>query len=227
MPLKRRGFSLLEMILSTLMLGLLTGMLFLAFRDGTRAFNNLNLRQGLEGEARRCSNVLEQQLRQSDLSCCEAINTPSRQRLGVSGATISRDGVSYVTLSNWWDSTLFSSQGRPQWNQYEVIYATLYNPGQLVRQIYRPPGSPYQMSLPGFTALAMLNDDPADNTAARETHILSKSVEDFQIAVDGSQASLDIRLILTDRQPLRAGSNRASQERLQMDLTLKMNNTQP
>ena len=46
MPLKRRGFSLLEMILSTVMLGLLTGMLFIAFRDGTRAFNNLNLRQG-------------------------------------------------------------------------------------------------------------------------------------------------------------------------------------
>ncbi len=209
------------------MLSVLTLLLFYAFRDGTRAFNNVALRQGLEGEARRCSNVLEQCLRQSDLTCCEVINTSARQRMGVSGATVSRDGVSYVSLSQWWDASLFDANGRPQWDRYEVIYATLYNPGQLIRQIYRPPGTPYAVALPGFTAAAMLNDDPADNTGARETHMLCRSIEDFELALDGEHCCLEVNLTLTDRQTQRPGMVGASQQRLQLEMTIKLNNTQP
>ena len=223
--MRRRAFSLLEMLISCLLLSVLTAVLFVAFRDGTRAFNNLSVRQGLEGEARRCTQILDQLLRQSDASCCEAINPSSRQRLGASGVTVSRDGLAYVNLTQWWDASHFDSAGRPQWDQYEVIYATLYNPGHLVRQIYRPAGAPYQVPLPGFTALAMLNDDPADNSAARETHLLSQRVEDFQVDLQGDPPRVDIQLILTDREPLRAGSQRASQERMQVDLTIQLNNS--
>lgn len=225
--MKLRGFSLVEMVLSMSLLSVFTLLLFLAFRDGTRTFNNVALRQGLEGEARRCTNVLEQSLRQSDLNCCELINTSARQRMGISGATVSRDAVSYVTLSRWWDESLFDAGGRPQWDEYAVIYATLDNPGKLVRQLYRPPGSPYNQPLPGFSVAAHLSDDPQDNPDARETHLLSGSVEDFELSTGQHPYSVEVKLILTDRQHLRAGALRASQQRLQIDLTIRLNNTQP
>lgn len=206
---------------------LVTALVFVAFRDGTRTFANLSLRQGLEADGRRCAAVLEQQLRQSDFSLLGLQNGSNRQRMGASGATVSRDGVCYVSLSRWWDAANFDSTGRPLWDQYEVIYATLFNPGHLIRQVYRPAGAPYGAAMDPFSISTCLNDDPKDNIGARETHLLSQLVEDFQLRDDGQHSSLGLRLILTQRATQRAGANTPSQERLQIDLAIKLNNTQP
>ena len=206
--------------------GLLTTLVFVAFRDGTRTFANLSLRQGLEGDARRCAAVLEQQIRQSDFTLLALQNGSNRQRMGASGATVSRDGLCYPGMARWWDGASFDARGRPQWDQYEVIYATLFNPGKLVRQVYRPAGAPYSQAMDPFTVPVCLNDDPKDNVGARETHVLSQLVEDFQLRGEGQTSSLNLRLILTQRANQRAGANTPSQERLQIDLAIKLNNTE-
>lgn len=214
------------MLLVVALFGLLTTLVFVIFRDGTRTFTNLSLRQGLEGDARRCTAVMEQQLRQSDFSLVGLQNGSSRQRMGISGATVSRDGICYPGLARWWDAASFDAGGRPQWDQYEVIYASLFNPGLLVRQIYRPGGAPYLAAMEPFTVATCLNDEPADNAGVKESHVLSQLVEDFQLRGDGETSSVSVRLILTQRATQRAGANTASQERLQVDLVVKLNNTQ-
>lgn len=224
---RRRGFSLAEALLCVALFGLLTSLVFVAFRDGTRTFSNLNVRQGLEGEARRCTAVLEQQLRQSDYGLLSLINSSSRQRMGMSGKTVSRDGVCYPSLNRWWEAASFDAGGRPKWDQYQVIYATLFNPGRLLRQVYRPGGAPYQGPMDNFTIFTCLRDEPKDNAGVYETHELSRLVEDFELVGDGATSSLKIRLILTDREAHRAGTGQASQQRQQVDLVVKLNNTQP
>ena len=223
--MKRRAFSLLEATLCVSLFGVLTALVFVAFRDGTRTFANLNVRQGLEGDARRCSAVLEQQLRQSDYSLIQFLNTSSRQRIGLSGGTVNRDGLCYPSLARWWEASSFDVSGRPQWDQFEVIYATLVNPGQLVRQIYRPAGVPYLVPMSNFSAGNCLSDQPKDNSGVQETHLLSSLIEDFHMSGDAQTSSVSLRLIFTQKEALRAGSNRGSQERLQIDLVIKLNNT--
>ena len=217
----RRGFSLLEALICVALFGLLTSLVFVAFRDGTRTFANLNLRQGLESDLRRCSAVLEQQLRQSDYSLLALANNPSRQRMGASGATVSRDGLCYPSLARRWDPASFDANGRPRWDQYEVLYATLFNPGKLVRQVYRPVGAPYLSPMDSFSAANCLNDAPGDNLGVSETHQLSGLVEEFQVTGDGQHPSVQIRLILTQREV-----HRETMERVQLDLLIKLNNTQ-
>ena len=61
-----------------------------------------------------------------------------RVRMVMSGKTASRDGVGYPSLNRGWEAASFDEGGRPKWDQYQVIYATLFTPGRLLRIGSRP-----------------------------------------------------------------------------------------
>ena len=136
-----------------------------------------------------------------------------------------RDGVSFSTLSDWSKPALFDpGDGHPLWDSYTVYYATLETPGRLVKQVYTPAGAPFVNPMAGFSAVANTRDDPSSNLGViQRTSVLAAQVEVLRLQA-GSD-SLQLRLLLGAQSGRRFDGNGSSQERLEMNFTLKQENT--
>lgn len=200
--MKKRGFSLLELIVSSSLFLLLFGMIFVVFTDGSRGFQQAVLRQDLQGDLMNLSARLRQDVRLSDFN---SANLVGRTVTRSDGVDVSRDGLAFAALSDWDDPTNYDAvTGLPDWNRYTVYYATdSGNLGKVYRQVVDSGGStgggPY-LALPGN-----LGDDPTLNQDVISTNHLSDMVETFEVALEGGIQAISVRVVLRRRGTQRTG----------------------
>jgi prepilin-type N-terminal cleavage/methylation domain-containing protein len=216
-----QGFTLMElMITMSILLGILAMVVGIMIY-GVRMFNHASLRQGLEGDARRLSTRLKQDVALTDF------RTVSIQQRSL--GAFRRDGLCMASLSNWDDDTNFQTGlGLPRWNRYTVYYATLETSGRLMRQDLEPSGVPVDGWSGPYGALSTnLREDPALNPAAVSSTVLSGHVQSFECETDLSENTVAVRCRLRQVGLQKAGSNQKSDESLEFRLLLKTKNTWP
>lgn len=222
----RRGFSLIELSLSATLLSLALLACFQLFEWSSRAFILANLRSGLEGEARRALASLQADLRQGDFTCLSLIVPsldPSRQVASPEGPLVERDAYGLACLTRWDDPSLIDpTTARPRWNRYTVVYATLSNPGLLVKQYCRPGNPPFDGPVPSLAG--RINENPALNPQASKPVILSQSVHEFLVRADEPTQTLTYRLTLAGR-GTRKAQGRLINERCEVSYTTRLQNT--
>lgn len=192
--MKRRAFSLIEVVLSMFLLGIVSLILFEVFRVGTGYFRVAVLRQGSQGTARRALTALERSLLQAYPEAVSLLNDVSRT-VTVNGATFHRDAICLPDLSNWGDMSLFNAAGMPIWNRYAVCYATRDVPlGQLVMLQIDPGGAGVSGPWAGFVPGLLTDVPPAAGGAIVSRRILAQDVVGFGVSPDGESFKVDLRL---------------------------------
>ena len=198
-------------------LGLVVGMMIY----GMRMFGQAALRQGIEGDARRLSTRLRQDLALTDF------RTVGHQERTVGGHR--RDGLAVAALSDWNDTANFEPGiGLPLWNQFRVYYATRETQGKLIRQVVAPPGVPSSGWTAPYGALSSnLDDDPTLNSDVLSSAVLTDMVESFRVQPDMSENTVTVFCRLRRSGGLKAGTQERSDETMEFRLLLKARNTWP
>lgn len=224
--MRRSGFSLIELSLSATLLSLALLACFQLFEWSSRAFILAHLRSGLEGEARRVLASLHNDLRQGDFTCLSIINSnvdPARRVASPEGSMVERDGYGLACLTRWDDPALLdAANARPRWNRYTIVYATLTNPGRLVKQYCRPGTPPFDGPVPALAG--RMNENPATNPQASPPTILSENVNEFEVLGDEVTQTLTYRLTLAAR-GTRKAEGKLINERCQVSFSTRLQNT--
>lgn len=192
--MKRRGFSLLEVLMSAFLLGILSLVLFELFRAGTGHFRVAILRQGGQGAARRAILAMERKIQQAYPEATALLNDVSRTVV-VEGVTYHRDALCLPDLSNWGDMTCFTPGGLPIWDRYTIIYATAEVPvGRLVLLTIDPGASGVSGPWAGFTPAFLTTPPPPPGGAVLSSKVLAQDVLDFSVVADSESFVVDLRL---------------------------------
>lgn len=189
--MRRRGFSLLEVMMSGFLLAIVSLVLFEVFRVGTGYFRLAVLRQGSQGAARRTLTTLERSLLQA---YPEAISTTPRTVV-VNGATFHRDALCLPDLANWADLASFDAAGMPRWDRYLVCYATQELPvGKLVMLGIDPGGAGVGGPWAGFVPGLLTDFPPAVGGGIVSRKVLAQDVVGFEVTPDGESWRIDLRM---------------------------------
>lgn len=216
----RRGMTLMEILVASGIFLLVLGMVVGIMVFGVRMFHHATLRQGVEGDARRISTRLRQDLAVTDF---RTVSTVSR-----TVGTDRRDGLGMAALSDWSDSANFDAIGLPKWDHYKVYYATQETPGRLIRQDVGPPGRPSSGWLVPYVDLSTnLQDDPKLNSYLINSSSLSDIVMSFEAQPDMSENTVTIRCRLRKQGIQKGETERKADENLEFRLLLKAKNTWP
>ena len=212
MRTRARGFNLLEVVVSCVLLSTAMLCAFEFFEFGSRVFRGGLMRQGLQAQVRRSVTPLDQDLRRTDLSTVSVIakaQDATREILSTSGALVERDGLCLAALSNWNLGTNYDTlTSRPMWDRYVVYYATTEAEGaRLIRQTVRPPGSPYLSNWGVFTTATSLSQNPALNSGPIEnTRVLADQVEEFHVVLDAPTSAVIVKVKFRATGGLRVGT---------------------
>ena len=198
---RRRAFTMLELVLTTLLLGVMFGVVFALFNMATGAFNYSVTRQDLQSEGRRIMNSLDSDLRQTDVHSVAVVNDATR--LSQPGS-LPRHGLSFAGVHDWSKAgALDSVSMQPAWDHYVVYYATLTQPfGSLIHAILEPPageisGLPLDRIVNNPSLF--LNDPPTSNPPLQTKYeLLSRNVESFQVQSSTVVAGINFRVVLKD-----------------------------
>ncbi|MBN9416942.1 MAG: hypothetical protein J0I12_15965 [Candidatus Eremiobacteraeota bacterium] len=212
----RRGFSLLEAVIScSLLLGCVLAA-FGLFEFGSAVFRLGNLRNGLQAQARRAALSLEGDLRRADYGMMSFVSRSPNGR--------HRDGLCLPTLRSWSTAASFdSTSGRPRWDGYLVIYAT--GDGRLIRQLVAPPGAPYTGPWVDFSEATNLRENPATNAAGVALSTLADQVEEFRIDPSGSGDSIRVLIQFRGLGGRRPAGGQQMDESLQVEFQIHPENT--
>lgn len=232
---RRRGFSLLElMVACSLFLGMLA-VVFFFFRYGTRAFNTATQRQGVQADALRIMDGLQADLKRSSDTSILLANDAARTRV-VDGVTVHRDAISFITLKNWSNPADVDNfevpGGQPKWNRYWVFYATTNaDRGQMVRlkvDPSPPPIAPIPLTMSDLSHL--IQDDPSLNLfqgAVPAFVFLARNVYDFSVTRAAAN-EFSISCKLQERRQLRPdGGIIQGVETYQLLMRVRPENTYP
>lgn len=221
--MRRRAFSLLEVMLACTLLIVGLWASFQLVEWGSRAFLLVHFRSGLQAEARRVGASVGPDLRRSNIHLSSVENSPARRVFSTKeGEYGDRHGLCFANLSRWDDSSLIDpDECVPLWNRYTVLYATTEDLGRLVKQNFAPAGSPYTspLSLAGLMA-----NQPATNPGGSTPLILSASVLDFRVIRDDQSAQVRLFLTLAGSAGIKSG-RRKMRERCETSFTWRLENS--
>lgn len=201
--MKKKGFSLIELIISCFIFVGLSILVFTFFRYGTRSFQTANQKHGLQTDALRTVESLKTELSRSARSSIDLLgeDDPSRS-ISVEGQSVRRDVISMAALKKWQDFTSSENydleSAAPKWNRYLIFYATKAEIGQIIRvklDPTPPPEAPRRILSSDLDAT--INDDPNLNRYAGEVPsyvALARNVHEFKITPDGGGFSVSLKL---------------------------------
>ena len=226
----KRAFSLVEMVLSCALLSLATLVAFALFQFGNQAFRLGNLRNNLQGEARRVSGRLESDLRRADFTLTTVLNKgnlPAREVLSSSGQLVQRDAICVPGLSSWTAASSYDGvTGLPLWDQYHVYYATTEaDGGRIIRQTVQPAGFPYTSAWAAFGATSLQNTPNLNTGPILATETLAQQVEEFHLAVGTAPNSFSVSLRFRGTGGRKPGTGKRLDESLQVQFQFRAENT--
>lgn len=213
---RRRGFSLLEMMFSVGLFGLLMVMVFAFFEFGTRSFYLSTMRQGVQSDALRVITGLQKELKRTNRG---TVSSADRTNAIINK---DRDAVSVGGLQDWSDrsngNNFDLNSGLPKWNRYVIYYATVGPEKGTIYRLSVDPNPPPEAPTPidPLVLQSTINDDPNSNLfdGANPAYVLlSENVEEFKVILDQPEPGhCEIRLRLSSRRPPRPGGNADSEE---------------
>ena len=220
----KRGFSMIELLIAGLIMGLILLVVFGAFIYGTRSFRQAVLRSGLQGDSQKTTVKLGRDVRLSDFHSGFHV---TRTLATSDGRLVNRDALAVAALSDWADGTKFDPvTALPMWDQHIVYYATNDgDKGRLIRQVIDPGGPTGGAKY--FALNANINNDPALNSSVFSSEILSQDVDSFRAEVVDANEAIEVTLILRREQSQRAGNGEPIQESLESQYSLTARNTFP
>ncbi len=143
--MKRGGFTLLEALITVLILGGLTGVVFMVFAVGASAFRVGNNRLDLQSDLRRVLTPLRRDLENTSFQSISATNseidTPQNPPAGSPTVLARRDGICMNALrDSLSDSSYAPGTGLPNWDGFLLYFATRDIPdGRMVRLVLKDP----------------------------------------------------------------------------------------
>lgn len=223
----RKGFSILELVISASLFVGLSALIFSFFRFGTRSFQEVNAKHGLQNDALRIVESLQAEMKRTARASELSINDESRE-MSIDGETVKRDVVSFLGLEDWRDHTNSENfdleTSAPNWNRYLVFYATKEETGRFVRlkiDPNPPPGAPLPLLQRDLDRLCY--DEPSTNQYSGFSPpyvVLAKNVYHFECA-DPNQGNYAVSLKLREKHKL--GATEPGARRLFDYYELKLN----
>lgn len=129
-----RGASLLELIVSMAIFGLIMSMVFLLFGIGSRGFRTVEGQQGVHNQLAAIRASLQQDLQQTHFYGIFS----SEYARNLHGISHPRHIFSTVAVSDWNASGAVNDYGLPLWDRWVVYRVTNTDSGELVRQLVKP-----------------------------------------------------------------------------------------
>lgn len=217
------GFTLLETVVTTMVLGSLMLVIFAVFSLGASGFRVGSNRLQLQGDLRRVLIPLRRDLENSSFPSMSAtvleIATPQKPPLPLPSMPARRDGICMNGLrDSLSDSSYADGSGLPQWDCFVLYFATQDLPdGRLMRLLLKD-ATPSVLSLPRPLSLADLSFANPD-LISREARVVSDQVLGFQVRLDSSNQLVHVGLKLRTREP--------QLELLEIEMTIDPLNTSP
>jgi prepilin-type N-terminal cleavage/methylation domain-containing protein len=190
----QRGFSLIEVLITSSILVFLMAAVFWAFGFGSRAFFRSTTQQNAQADMTRAYSKIRKDLRQTHF---RSVHTKER----TFPDSRRRDAVCMSSLKNWHDEASFDEKnGLPKWDRYVVYYGTAS--GHLVRSLLDP-------EFPDFSPAPFwelsdgehLNDNPTNNNDLQSSYqVISRSVQQFEIQLDPSRDMVLVKFLLKSEQ---------------------------
>jgi type II secretory pathway pseudopilin PulG len=199
--MKRRrtlGLSLIELLISMTMFGLLLGAVFLLFDVGSRGFRTVESRQGAQNQLAAVRAAVQTDLQVSHFY---GIHLDTSNSLFIEGEEEPRHALSAVGLSDWSQRDQF---GVPNWDQW-VVYRVTHEPeGQLVRHLVSPRGGERGRQL--LKPVSNLNQR-ARTVAPYEVawgdpvlpNVLARGVRSLQARLDQEQRAVELALTIVQK----------------------------
>lgn len=219
---RRRGLSLVELLVALTVLSLASGVAFLIFDLGTRWFRTLLTQQGLEAQLRRFSAVARRDLETTN---AQGLLTVTNRTTLALGQNRDRHALCMPTVSDWAGPSAYdANSGLPNWDRYLLYYAELDESGQLLRCRIDPPGGVFAAG-----PLLAFENNPTAHLPANPTlipdyeshRIVAEDVLEFSVQKAGSQkVVLDLKLSLEAEQPASKGRRRELRE-LRLEVTAR------
>lgn len=218
----KTGFSVLEAVVVLAILSVVMLVVFALFQFGSRGFQHAVLRQGLLGDAQASATRFKADASPSHFRSItvvpRTINLPG-------GASLRRDAVAFVGLSDWHNPANFFPSGLPRWDRYIVYYATRDEEGLLVRQ--EVDLGPLPGPVPYDDLAINISDLPNTNANVFRSGILSKHVLEFEVGKNQTRQVLDLKLLLRQKGGKRVNSNQTVDEVHETVLSVEAMNSYP
>jgi prepilin-type N-terminal cleavage/methylation domain-containing protein len=243
----KRGFSLLELLVSMAMLGVLTSFLFGVFAHSTALFKLGNSRGNLQAEMRRLIASLGRELTHTSFyslavqkSLPLAVQHEYNQTIQVQ-----RDALSCAALKDPMAPSSYNSlTGFPNWDCYTIYFASNEVPyGKLIRlrvdspfDAAGPNSEPFPLrggagaaAVDYLTGILAAFPTPGGATPLLpdSTRLLTKQLMGFDVSVEAGNQLVRIRLVLRGDEGRITGGGKSTAELLEGKLVFKPENTWP
>ena len=211
-----RGFALAELLICTVIFGLLTGLCFYAAASGFRLFTHGTGRQALQRDTRAVFAWLQRDLGLSNLVRCQT----SEHQVG----GYRKDTLAVVGMSSWQEPIVTDPLELPAWDRLIVYQVTPL--GVLDRVSFEAGALGLAVPLQATGVVSGLARVEAASVAPRDRRRLSDSVRTFAVTLDRSRNTAVLDLVLQGA-TIDGGTGRARNEVLQIQTTITPRNTWP
>ena len=206
-----QGSTLAELAVTSFVLTLLMGIVFMIFQAGYNGFQTVTDRQNAHTQLSAVRAALQQDLQMTDFYGLAALeSTP----IAVEGKEVARSALSAPALADWSDEKAFANLsdfgggsaylGAPRWNRW-VVFRVTHNPqGELMRHVLSSDGQEGAQLLRAPDQLpAMVSDANQTRTGwpLLGTQRLASNVADFDVALDPEARGVSICLTIQSQKP--------------------------
>ncbi|MFN8610519.1 MAG: prepilin-type N-terminal cleavage/methylation domain-containing protein [Vulcanimicrobiota bacterium] len=227
----RRGFTLLESLVTIAVFGGLVVFLFGVFSVGASGFKVGTNRLELQSEMRRVLTPLRKDLQNSSFQTMSSVavstNVPQNPPFPSPGLDVQRDGICMNGLRNLNSESSYDSEtGLPVWDCFICYFGTLDSPdGKMVRMLLRDPshdvvGTPRSLSAGD---LSLSNPDLLNGGVK----VLSDELMEFGVSLDNSNQLVRLHLKLRSKAGHQQMGGRSLVEVLEIQTTVDPINTHP
>lgn len=209
-----RGFTILEVLVASLLFGLLSTTLFQAFRFGALSFQRAATRQDAQSALRMAYFSLRDDLRKSHFHTVSLL----ARNFQIEGRELRRDALVFGGLKDWNSTESFDAvNGLPKWDRYILYYGT--RSGLLVRAHIDPDRPDFSPNpFPELEPELYLREDPSLNRGYQSGfRTLSRDLLSFECSTEPATDQVQVRCLLQN----------ASARKSEVSLTVYPQNTWP
>lgn len=196
-----RGFTLLEMILASAMLGLLILAIFRAFDYGANAFRRATSKQDAQAAIRSVYGLIRDDLRKTHYTSVSQFPAlPLTRVISVDGKDRHRDGLCMASLKDWSNTDSFDDiNGLPMWDRYVLYYGTME--GRLIRSNIDPDTPDFSPApFADLDGARHMNENPDDNSLRQSSYrIMTTELLEFKVELNPARDTVSVLCLLESK----------------------------